>query len=99
MTSRSASLPSVRGKMIDIQFTHLTKDHFNGIKENNYGNVPIDKAVSFFKRVEDYEIDFQRLVNRRTGHHIKDLQFDLNNETEMEYFSISTLENFRLDLE
>ena len=48
MTSRSASLPSVRGKMIDIQFTHLTKDHFNGIKENNYGNVPIDKAVALF---------------------------------------------------
>lgn len=99
MTSRSASLPSVRGKMIDIQFTHLTKDHFNGIKENNYGNVPLDKAVALFlKECEDYEIDFQKLVNRRTGHHIKDLQFDLNNETEMGVFQ-SIIEHLKENLD
>ena len=99
MTSRSASLPSVRGKMIDIQFTHLTKDHFNGIKENNYGNVPLDKAVALFlKECEDYEIDFQKLVNRRTGHHIKDLQFYLNNETEMGVFQ-SIIEHLKENLD
>lgn len=87
MTSRSASLPSVRGKMIDIQFTHLTKDHFNGIKENHYGNVPLDQAVALFlKECEDYSIDFQKLIHRRTGNHIQDLKYDLEHETEMGIF-------------
>ena len=48
MTSQ-ASLPSVRGKMIDIQFA-FNESHFNGM-ENHYGNVPLDQAVALFLKV------------------------------------------------
>ena len=68
MTSRSAALPSVRGKMTKIQFTHLTKSRFNGIMKNHFGNVPLEKVVSLFlKECEDYGIDFKKLIYRRTG--------------------------------
>ena len=87
MTSRSANLPSVRGKMVDIEFTHLTKQRFNDIQAQNYGNVPLDTAVDLFlKECKDYGINFEKLVNRRTGDHIKDLQFDLEHEKEIGIF-------------
>ena len=37
-------------------------------------------------------------MNRRTGHHIKDLQFDLNNETEMGVFQ-SIIEHLKENLD
>ena len=87
MTSRSAALPSVRGKMTKIQFTHLTKSRFNGIMKNHFGNVPLEKVVSLFlKECEDYGIDFKKLIYRRTGNHVKDLEYDLNHEEEMGIF-------------
>ncbi|AXZ23127.1 FAD/NAD(P)-binding protein [Staphylococcus warneri] len=87
MTSRSANLPSVRGQMVDIEFTHLTKQKFNDLQAQNYGNVPLDIAVDLFlKECSDYGIDFEKLINRRTGNHINDLKFDLEHEKEMGIF-------------
>lgn len=87
MTSRSANLPSVRGEMIDITFNHLTYEHFNEIKAEHYGNVPLHMAVELFlQECEDYDIDFKRLVNRRTGDHITDLSYDLEHPKEMGIF-------------
>ena len=98
MTSRSAALPSVRGKMVDVQFTHLTQGHFNGIKKTYYGNVPLDKAVALFlKECEDYNIDFQKLISRRTGDHIKDLEYDLQYDEEMGVFQ-SLIEHLKENL-
>ena len=98
MTSRSAALPSVRGKMTKIQFTHLTKSRFNGIMKNHFGNVPLEKVVSLFlKECEDYGIDFKKLIYRRTGNHVKDLEYDLNHEEEMGIFQ-SIIEHLKENL-
>ncbi|MCG1278569.1 FAD/NAD(P)-binding protein [Staphylococcus epidermidis] len=98
MTSRSAALPSVRGKMTKIQFTHLTKSRFNGIMKKHFGNVPLEKAVSLFlKECEDYGIDFNKLIYRRTGNHVKDLEYDLNHEEEMGIFQ-SIIEHLKENL-
>ena len=98
MTSRSAALPSVRGKMTKIQFTHLTKSRFNGIMKKHFGNVPLEKAVSLFlKECEDYGIDFKKLIYRRTGNHVKDLEYDLNHEEEMGIFQ-SIIEHLKENL-
>ena len=98
MTSRSAALPSVRGKMTKIQFTHLTKSRFNGIMKKHFGNVPLEKAVSLFlKECEDYGIDFSKLIYRRTGNHVKDLEYDLNHEEEMGIFQ-SIIEHLKENL-
>ncbi|MCG1668166.1 FAD/NAD(P)-binding protein [Staphylococcus epidermidis] len=98
MTSRSAALPSVRGKMTKIQFTHLTKSRFNGIMKKHFGNVPLEKAVSLFlKECEDYGIDFNKLIYRRTGNHVKDLEYDLNHEEEMGIFQ-SFIEHLKENL-
>ena len=87
MTSRSANLPSVRGEMIPITFNHLTKHRFNLIKKNNYGNVPLDAAVTLFlKECDDYGVDFKKLVARRTGNHIIDLTYDLERPQELGAF-------------
>lgn len=99
MTSRSANLPSVRGKMVDIEFKHLTKDNFNKIKAENYGNVPLKRAIDLFlKECEDNEIDFKALVDRRTGDHIKDLTFDLEHPQEMGVFQ-TLVENIKENLD
>lgn len=63
----------------------------------------IDQAVALFlKECEDYGIDFQKLIHRRTGNHIQDLKYDLEHETEMGIFQ-SIIEylkrKFKLDLE
>ena len=98
MTSRSAALPSVRGKMTKIQFTHLTKSRFNGIMKKHFGNVPLEKAVSLFlKECEDYGIDFNKLIYRRTGNHVKDLEYDLKHEEEMGIFQ-SIIEHLKENL-
>ena len=98
MTSRSAALPSVRGKMTKIQFTHLTKSRFNGIMKKHFGNVPLEKVVSLFlKECEDYGIDFKKLIYRRTGNHVKDLEYDLNHEEEMGIFQ-SIIEHLKENL-
>ena len=98
MTSRSAALPSVRGKMTKIQFTHLTKSRFNGIMKKHFGNVPLEKAVSLFlKECEDYGIDFKKLIYRRTGNHVKDLEYDLKHEEEMGIFQ-SIIEHLKENL-
>ncbi|MCG1228067.1 FAD/NAD(P)-binding protein [Staphylococcus epidermidis] len=98
MTSRSAALPSVRGKMTKIQFTHLTKSRFNGIMKNHFGNVQLEKVVSLFlKECEDYGIDFKKLIYRRTGNHVKDLEYDLNHEEEMGIFQ-SIIEHLKENL-
>ena len=47
----------------------------------------MDQAVALFlKECEDYGIDFQKLIHRRTGNHIQDLKYDLEHETEMGIF-------------
>ncbi|RUN73438.1 pyridine nucleotide-disulfide oxidoreductase [Staphylococcus epidermidis] len=98
MTSRSAALPSVRGKMTKIQFTHLTKSRFNGIMKKHFGNVPLEKVVSLFlKECEDYGIDFKKLIYRRTGNHVKDLEYDLNHEEEIGIFQ-SIIEHLKENL-
>ena len=98
MTSRSAALPSVRGKMTKIQFTHLTKSRFNRIMKKHFGNVPLEKVVSLFlKECEDYGIDFKKLIYRRTGNHVKDLEYDLNHEEEMGIFQ-SIIEHLKENL-
>ncbi|HCX1019078.1 TPA: FAD/NAD(P)-binding protein, partial [Staphylococcus aureus] len=78
MTSRSAHLPGVRGTMIDVTFKYLTKDKLNDIKKHHFGNAPLDTLVSLFlKECAEYDIDFKKLVHRRTGNHIADLKYDL----------------------
>ncbi|UMT79892.1 FAD/NAD(P)-binding protein [Staphylococcus roterodami] len=98
MTSRSANLPSVRGTMIDIKFNYLTKEKLNEIKKIHFGNAPLDTLVSLFlKECDDYNIDFIKLVKRRTGNHIQDLKFDLNNPKEMGIFQ-SIIEHLKENL-
>lgn len=84
--------------MTKIQFTHLTKSRFNGIMKNHFGNVPLEKVVSLFlKECEDYGIDFKKLIYRRTGNHVKDLEYDLNHEEEMGIFQ-SIIEHLKENL-
>lgn len=98
MTSRSANLPSVRGTMIDIKFNYLTKEKLNEIKKIHFGNAPLDTLVSLFlKECDDYNIDFIKLVKRRTGNHIQDLKYDLNNPKEMGIFQ-SIIEHLKENL-
>ncbi|HDM4328943.1 FAD/NAD(P)-binding protein [Staphylococcus aureus] len=98
MTSRSAHLPSVRGTMIDVTFKYLTKDKLNDIKKHHFGNAPLDTLVSLFlKECADYDIDFKKLVHRRTGNHIADLKYDLARPTEMGIFQ-SMIEHLKENL-
>ncbi|ARJ11211.1 FAD/NAD(P)-binding protein [Staphylococcus lugdunensis] len=87
MTSRSAQLPSVRGNMQEITFRYLTKQTFNSIKAVNYGNVPLDTLVKlFYKECEEWNIELDTLINRRSGNHIDDLQYDLDHSQELGVF-------------
>lgn len=98
MTSRSANLPSVRGNMVEIDFKYLTKEKFNEIKTEHYGNVPLEKAFELFKLECDlYDVKLDEMVYRRTGDTIKDLQFDLDQPDEIGVFQ-SIIENVKENL-
>ncbi|PTE68998.1 pyridine nucleotide-disulfide oxidoreductase [Staphylococcus devriesei] len=98
MTSRSAYLPSVRGKMIPITFKHLTKENFNKLKAQHYGNVPLERAFELFQSdCELYKIDLEHLAHRRTGNVIDDLEYDLQHPEEVGAFQ-SLIENVKENL-
>lgn len=98
MTSRSAQLPSVRGNMKKIEFQCLTKSKFNDIKDKYFGNVPLEKAFDLFKEeCELNGIDLQKLVHRRTGDTIKDLNYDLEHPDEIGIFQ-TLIENVKENL-
>ncbi|WP_326008371.1 FAD/NAD(P)-binding protein [Staphylococcus haemolyticus] len=98
MTSRSAHLPSVRGNMIDVEFKHLTKQKFNELKSQYYGNVPLELAFELFQlECKDHNIDLEKLVYRRTGNTIQDLQYDLDRPDEIGVFQ-SLIENIKENL-
>ncbi|MDT4036551.1 FAD/NAD(P)-binding protein, partial [Staphylococcus hominis] len=98
MTSRSAQLPSVRGNMRKIEFQYLTKSKFNDIKDKYFGNVPLEKAFDLFKEeCELNGIDLQKLVHRRTGDTIKDLNYDLEHPNEIGIFQ-TLIENVKENL-
>ena len=70
----------------------------NEIKKIHFGNAPLDTLVSLFlKECDDYNIDFIKLVKRRTGNHIQDLKYDLNNPKEMGIFQ-SIIEHLKENL-
>ncbi len=98
MTSRSAHLPSVRGTMIDVASKYLTKDKLNDIKKHHFGNAPLDTLVSLFlKECAEYDIDFKKLVYRRTGNHIADLNWVPTCNEEMGIFQ-SMIEHLKENL-
>lgn len=98
MTSRSANLPSVRGNMKAINFKHLTKSKFNEVKTQHYGNMPLQVAFDLFKaECKDYQIDLEKMVYRRTGDTIRDLQYDLEHPDELGVFQ-SLIENVKENL-
>ncbi|MDO0994668.1 FAD/NAD(P)-binding protein [Staphylococcus borealis] len=98
MTSRSAHLPSVRGNMVDIEFKYLTKQKFNELKGKHFGNVPLEIAFELFQQeCEDRNIELDKLIHRRTGNTIKDLQYDLERANEIGVFQ-SLIENVKENL-
>ncbi|ALM57374.1 FAD/NAD(P)-binding protein [Staphylococcus equorum] len=87
LTSRKGQLPSVRGEMPDIEFKYLTPENFNAIKNENFGNVPLEQALSLFlKDCAYYNIAIEKLVHRRQNDPVKDLTYDLEHETELGTF-------------
>ena len=73
--------------MQEITFRYLTKQTFNSIKAVNYGNVPLDALVKlFYKECEEWNIELDTLINRRSGNHIDDLQYDLDHSQELGVF-------------
>ncbi|MGO1632281.1 MAG: FAD/NAD(P)-binding protein, partial [Staphylococcus equorum] len=87
LTSRKGQLPSVRGEMPDIEFKYLTPENFNAIKNENFGNVPLEQALSLFlKDCAYYNVAIEKLVHRRQNDPVKDLTYDLEHETELGTF-------------
>ncbi|HDP4496653.1 TPA: pyridine nucleotide-disulfide oxidoreductase, partial [Staphylococcus aureus] len=67
-------------------------------KKHHFGNAPLDTLVSLFlKECAEYDIDFKKLVHRRTGNHIADLKYDLARPTEMGIFQ-SMIEHLKENL-
>ena len=84
--------------MIDVEFKHLTKQKFNELKSQYYGNVPLELAFELFKlECKDHNIDLEKLVYRRTGNTIQDLQYDLDRPDEIGVFQ-SLIENIKENL-
>lgn len=78
VTSRKGHLPSVRGEMPELEFKYVTPDNFNQIKQQNFGNVPLDDAICLFlKDCATLEIPVETLVHRRQGDALADLTYDL----------------------
>ena len=87
VTSRRGILPSVRGDMIDIAFEYLTEHHFEALKREHKGIVPLNIALDYFKRdCARYNIDLDTLIHRRTGDVIKDLAYDLAHPETLGHF-------------
>ncbi|MCY1038766.1 FAD/NAD(P)-binding protein [Staphylococcus nepalensis] len=81
VTSRKGHLPSVRGDMPEIQFKYVTPENFNKIKKENLGNVPLEDALTLFRKdCTYYDIPVEKLVHRRKGDPIADLTYDLEHK-------------------
>lgn len=73
--------------MPDIEFKYLTPENFNAIKNENFGNVPLEQALSLFlKDCAYYNVAIEKLVHRRQNDPVKDLTYDLEHETELGTF-------------
>lgn len=87
VTSRSGHLPSVRGEMPDIEFEYITPEHFNRIKKDYFGNVPLQHTIDLFvKECERFDLDLDELVHRKQGEPIHDLTYDLDHPKEVGIF-------------
>lgn len=87
VTSRGGMLPSVRGEISEIEFQYLTKEKFNEIKDQHFGNVPLQKALELFsKECERFDVNVEALVDRKVGDPVKDLEYDLNHPKELGIF-------------
>ena len=50
--------------MIDVEFKHLTKQKFNELKSQYYGNVPLELAFELFKlECKDHNIDLETSIS------------------------------------
>ena len=68
------------------------------LKNKYFGNVPLEKAFDLFKEECDLNgIDLQKLVHRRTGDTIKDLNYDLEHPDEIGIFQ-TLIENVKENL-
>ncbi|PTJ87171.1 pyridine nucleotide-disulfide oxidoreductase [Staphylococcus hyicus] len=84
VASRSGKLPSVRGDMIDVTLQYVTTANFETIKQKNLGCVPLDEAITLFKKeCESLNIPLQRLLKRRKYDSVRDLTYDLNHPKEL----------------
>ena len=84
--------------MVDIEFKYLTKQKFNELKGKHFGNVPLEIAFELFQQeCEDRNIELDKLIHRRTGNTIKDLQYDLERANEIGVFQ-SLIENVKENL-
>lgn len=87
VASRKGNLPSVRGEMPDVEFKYLTPEHFNKLKSENFGNVPLDAALDLFlKDCKRYDIPIRALIHRKVNDPIKDLTYDLEHPEELGKF-------------
>lgn len=68
------------------------------MKSQYYGNVPLELAFELFiLECKDHNIDLEKLVYRRTGNTIQDLQYDLDRPDEIGVFQ-SLIENIKENL-
>lgn len=78
VTSRSATLPRVRGNMPELKFQYITPENFNNIKNDNFGNMPLPEALALFKQeCAHFGISLTNLLNKKNRSHVEQLQFDL----------------------
>ncbi len=73
--------------MPDVEFKYLTPEHFNKLKSENFGNVPLGAALELFlKDCKRYDIPMRALIHRKVNDPIKDLTYDLEHPEELGKF-------------
>ncbi|EKU50284.1 FAD/NAD(P)-binding protein [Staphylococcus massiliensis] len=87
IASRGGKLPSVRGTKYDIELQHLTQDNFQKLKLKNFGVVPLNEVLDLFKKECDtLGIPLKKLLHRKQGNPVRDLNYDLRHADEVGLF-------------